>query len=239
MANGNFCEKEAQLPMKSSCFSMDSPGRRDGMRSSQHGDLWTSWSRMAKGTGTDTPLSITASQLLVLLLMVLFAAGHFIAPPSSCAQQTKKSNRASKPANEVLEEFVLKFTNTERRERGLPPLKLSPALRFVARKHSSNMCGSGVFEHEDSRFPEGWATFDERLGRVGLASGGENIGYRTLERDVKSWARAAVNGWMRSESHRRNILDPRFRYLGVGIRPCKDGVGYATQVFSPSPGNGP
>lgn len=39
------------------------------------------------------------------------------------------------------------------------------------------------------------------------------------------------NGWMRSEGHRENILEPRFRRVAVAARKGDDGRWYAAQVF--------
>ena len=59
-----------------------------------------------------------------------------------------------------------------------------------------------------------------------LATAGENVasGYRT--------GRSVVNnGWMNSEGHRGNILNPSFRLLGIGARKGHDGRWYVSQVF--------
>ena len=43
--------------------------------------------------------------------------------------------------------------------------------------------------------------------------------------------RAVVRAWMHSEGHRRNILDPGFRLLGLGAARDDDGDVYAAQVL--------
>jgi uncharacterized protein YkwD len=60
----------------------------------------------------------------------------------------------------------------------------------------------------------------------GLRTAGENVaeGYPN--------GRSVVNdGWMGSEGHRANILNPDFRLLGIGARKGHDGRWYAAQVF--------
>ena len=49
--------------------------------------------------------------------------------------------------------------------------------------------------------------------------------------DIKTQARLIVDGWMTSPGHRRNILDPRYTHLGVGVA-AKDKMCYATQIFA-------
>ena len=59
-----------------------------------------------------------------------------------------------------------------------------------------------------------------------LATAGENVayGYRT--------GKSVVNdGWMNSEGHRGNILNPSFRLMGIGARKGHDGRWYVSQVF--------
>ena len=178
--------------------------------------------------------SLPASSVAGLVMLMIVAA--WCAGP---AYGQQKNTKAGKSLDPVLEESILRYTNEERRGNGLPALRPSPALRFVARKHSMNMCRTQTFRHESRSFPEGWETFPGRLRYVGLDAGGENIGYRTLMGDPDTWAKKVVHGWMESTSHRRNILNPKFRYLGVGISGCKEKIGYATQVFSPDKGNIP
>ena len=39
------------------------------------------------------------------------------------------------------------------------------------------------------------------------------------------------DGWMNSEGHRANILNPSFRLMGIGARKGHDGRWYVAQVF--------
>jgi hypothetical protein len=54
----------------------------------------------------------------------------------------------------------------------------------------------------------------------------------------------AVDGWMKSAGHRRNILEPRYRQTGFGVAIAGDGAIYFTQLFldpprpSPAPQQG-
>ena len=53
----------------------------------------------------------------------------------------------------------------------------------------------------------------------------ENItaGYTTPE--------SVLRGWMSSSGHRRNILNCRYRHIGVGYKVSDSGTPYWTQVF--------
>jgi uncharacterized protein YkwD len=178
-----------------------------------------------------------ALSLLFALILSSSPFGMHNAMGASKLASVRHSEQNRKIATvELVEEKILRFTNEERVKRGLPRLRSSHALTFLAKVHCDNMCRTGRFEHESRKFPKGWRTFGSRLQRAGLGSGAENIGYQSLHGNSNRWARKMVKGWMNSPSHRKNILDRRFRYLGVGIRPCGNKSGFAAQVFSPRSG---
>lgn len=113
---------------------------------------------------------------------------------------------------------------------GLHPLSIDPKLAAAAREHSGNMLARGYFDHDG---PDG--TFEARVPRfVGqrymLA---ENIAYGT-----GSYAKASgiVSMWMHSAGHRRVILTPSLRRIGVGVAYGSfqgySGTGLATADFS-------
>ncbi len=138
-----------------------------------------------------------------------------------------------------MEQLILRYTNKERKQHGLQPLTSSRALRLLARSQSRNMCSTGHFQHESDSFPKGWRRFGERLRVVRLRFGGENIAYRTFSGEPDRWARAIIKGWMNSPEHRRNILGPQYRFVGVGVAPCTNRIVYAGQVFSSKQGSVP
>jgi uncharacterized protein YkwD len=122
------------------------------------------------------------------------------------------------PAWSAWEEEVLVLVN-ERRAAGATcgtygsfgpadPLTMVPELRCSARLHSMDMGMQGYFDHTalDGRDP-----FD-RMADAGYSGGtmGENI--------AKGQGSPAevVDGWMGSDGHCRNIMDPGFTEIGIG-----------------------
>lgn len=89
-----------------------------------------------------------------------------------------------------------------------PPVAWSDALATAAYLHSSDMARNGFFSHTGS---DG-STAGERIARQGYAwrTYGENIavGYSTVS--------AVVQGWLGSEGHCRNIMEPDFTEIGAG-----------------------
>lgn len=121
---------------------------------------------------------------------------------------------------------VFDLANRERLSHGVRKLEWNDALAEQARRHSMNMMYSGSFSHKD---PSG-ATLAMRLRAAGIRWGrcGENI-FR--ERGMEDPAAAAVEGWMKSPSHRQSLLDPLFAQSGVGIAISPDTEYFITQDF--------
>jgi uncharacterized protein YkwD len=152
---------------------------------------------------------------------------------------TGKSSAQDAGKVKQLEKALVFFTNKERTKADMPVLELSPALNFLARGQSTNMCDKRTLQHESDSFPAGWRKFRDRMKMADLKAGAENVAYRTSSPEVEKWAEEVVEGWMKSPPHRKNILNADFVYLGIGIVNCADNYIYATQVFSPDPGRLP
>jgi uncharacterized protein YkwD len=110
--------------------------------------------------------------------------------------------------DEDAERLMLQYVNEERRKAGVRPLVLDQSIVPVARKHSTDMWERQYFAHDN---PDGDSPFDRmRDGGVIFRSAGENLALaRTVER--------AHEGLMNSPGHRRNILDPAFGRVGIGV----------------------
>jgi uncharacterized protein YkwD len=121
------------------------------------------------------------------------------------------------------ESQMLELLNSERTNRGLAPLVLDSAIRDVAREKSRDMFVRRYFSHYD---PEGKNASDRMdNANVPYTVVGENLAYAP---DLAS----AHNGLMNSEGHRANILEERFRRIGIGVI---DGGSYGkmfTQIFA-------
>lgn len=110
--------------------------------------------------------------------------------------------------DEQAESQMFALVNKERRERGIAELAWSPKIVVVARVHSRDMWERKYFSHVD---PDGNDPGD-RLSAGGVEYGlaGENIA-------LAPTVSMAHQGLMNSEGHRRNILDPSFKKIGVGV----------------------
>jgi len=140
------------------------------------------------------------------------------APVGVGAPQRACNGGALQPTRDNLKQVsraTLCLLNVERRTRGLRPLRSSSRLARAALGHSRDMVRRSYFAH-DSR---SGATFMDRIRRMGYLRDrrtwvlGENIAWGGGSR---STPRAVVGSWMRSPPHRANILQRRFREIGIG-----------------------
>ncbi|GAC1606786.1 MAG: hypothetical protein NVS4B10_21380 [Myxococcales bacterium] len=114
-----------------------------------------------------------------------------------------------------------------RASRGLPPLVRDRALDAVAEVHSRAMASSRTFAH----VLPGDGALADRLRAAGYAyrSAGENIG-------LADTAGAAHEAVALSPAHLANLLDPRYRRLGLGairgVSPDGGEAIYLTEVLA-------
>ena len=137
------------------------------------------------------------------------------------------SGRSSKSEAADLERKVFEVLNGVRRDQGLQELEWSDDVAAVARMHSQNMAKEKFFSHRGS---DG-SMVDDRADRVGLGTWrtiGENIAYM---RGYDDPASLAVEKWMESTAHRKNLLGPNWKESAVGVAITSDGTYYLTQVF--------
>ncbi len=106
------------------------------------------------------------------------------------------------------EQRMVELVNAQRAKLGIAPLKWREDLATVGRKHSTDMFERGYFSHYS---PEGKDVGD-RLIDAGItySYAGENL---ALAPNVER----AHTGLMNSQGHKRNILDPAFKEIGIGV----------------------
>lgn len=132
----------------------------------------------------------------------------------------------SKP--EEIELLIHERINSERIKAGLQPLQYDIQLAEIAEAHSKDMAEKGYFSHKS---PDGLGPTD----RANLANYpcilGENITtiYTWLYKE--QLAQHAMNNWMFSDDHRKNILSTVYKKEGVGIAFTSTSTAYVTQNF--------
>jgi uncharacterized protein YkwD len=126
-----------------------------------------------------------------------------------------------------VENRVFELGNSERRAHGIRPLAWDDSLAAQARLHSRRMAELGFFAHRDPKR----GALGERIGGAGLS---RRVIAENLHRSYGYGdpAHAAVEGWMGSPGHRRNLLNGGFTVTGIGVARARDGTWFATQIFA-------
>ncbi|MEJ4023564.1 CAP domain-containing protein [Clostridioides difficile] len=155
-------------------------------------------------------------------------------PESNKPEDNNNSDSTNKPddnnnSGSTSENFsayqkeVVDLVNVERAKAGLNPLTLDSSISNVATKKSQDMIDNNYFSHNS---PTYGSPFDmlKKFG-VSYKTAGENIamGQKT--------PKEVVNAWMNSEGHRKNIMNPNFSKIGVGVAQKSGGSIYWTQIF--------
>ena len=155
-------------------------------------------------------------------------------PPSSTPTPTPTPNPtptptpAPNPAPEeeptigIDEQKMLDLINDERSKAGLAPLMADTKLMEVAKLKAVDMVKNNYFSHTSPTYGSPF----EMLKKYGIS-------YRTAAENIagNSSVEAAHNALMKSEGHRKNILNSDFNYIGIGITPSSTYGKVFVQMF--------
>jgi uncharacterized protein YkwD len=119
---------------------------------------------------------------------------------------------------------ILDATNAFRANYGINPLDYCDVAARTSRGHSRDMADRKFFDHET---PEGSTVFDRYRKQGGRNIGiGENIAMGFLT------GVEALDGWINSEDHRKNLLLRQYSRLGAGVGyDQSNNMLYFTQTF--------
>lgn len=163
----------------------------------------------------------------------VLAAALAVAGAAPAAASADCEGADLSPAETTLEdarETTLCLLNEERTSRGLRALREHGQLRSAAQNYAEHMDEDNFFDHVSP----GGSTMVDRLkrGTSYLRGGrswvvGENLAWGAGGAETPT---RIVRAWMKSPGHRRNILNGRFRDIGIGITPGAPvaGVGAAS-----------
>ncbi|MEI7760924.1 MAG: CAP domain-containing protein [Thermoleophilia bacterium] len=142
----------------------------------------------------------------VTLLGLLLALGVLLAVPAYAAPASTQQLR-------TLDQQILAALNQTRSTHGLRALVISHDLKNAAVAHSRAMLEQGFFAHASANgtpFATRVRGFYDSTGYDDWAAG-ENLIYSS----ERLSAETAVAAWLASPSHRKNMLDPSWREVGV------------------------
>jgi len=197
------------------------------------------------------------SSLGILLWCVLWFGCNgpkAVQTPSSGAEQQQIAPPPLSRAG--LARAIHDRVNLVRLEEGLSQLAWNDTLAMIATVHSDDMAANDYFEHINregaSPTDRGRAADYECVQHEGsrIYEGiGENLfqtfhydSYTTISdplgtrveyewKTLPELAEEAVQGWLNSPPHRKNLLNARYRTHGIGVGISKDLGLYVTQNF--------
>lgn len=125
------------------------------------------------------------------------------------------SNSLSPDQAKAVQQEVISGTNVERTKAGVSTLKENQGLDYAAKQKLDDMFANNYWDHTGPNGQTAWQFISEVGYKYDLA--GENLakGYTTTA-DV-------VAAWMASPTHKANMLDGRFRDIGVAVGSGKIG----------------
>jgi uncharacterized protein YkwD len=166
-------------------------------------------------------------------LILPLAAALVLAARPAGAEDKKDKKEEPKFKLTADEQTLVDLLNKARAREKLPALEVSPLLTKIARAHSANMAKQGKMAHMlDGK---GVAQRADDAG-YDYRKIGENVAYTEdgTDEDGKPDRVPPADvhrDWMKSKSHRKNILEPKYREVGLGIARTPKGKAYYTQVF--------
>ena len=144
---------------------------------------------------------------------VAHAGQDSVKAQADCANADTRPGQASEAA---LAKSTVCLVNRQRARRGLRKLRLNARLSKAAHQHTVDMVRRNYFSHTS----RSGGNIVDRLTRTGYMRGarswtvGENLAWGS---GTKSPPRDIVAAWMNSPGHRSNILQRRFREIGIGV----------------------
>jgi uncharacterized protein YkwD len=121
------------------------------------------------------------------------------------------------PELRAMAQRMVQLTDAARRQQGLQPLLWVDYLEKAAKSHSQEMLSLGYFSHVSPT--PGRTTAKMRIALMGGwdTMSGENI-YRALtDEDAMALADRAFQQWFSSPAHRKNLLNPSYNSVGIGV----------------------
>jgi len=150
--------------------------------------------------------SVKVSKLKSILSFVFVVS---LASPLSAECVWPEKEEASEQSKNALLELC-NLVNAARKEEDASPLELDASVMQTSQGHADDMALRDYFSHT---CPEG-KTFIDRLRKNGVRyrAAAENIAYG------QKTAQEVLDAWLKSPGHRANLMNPRYRRLGLGLR---------------------
>lgn len=164
------------------------------------------------------PLSPPRHRVALVVVLALASLALLAAVPMASARgricPTLRAVHAHTGAGAHVERALVCLMNRVRLRSGMRPLHVNRCLDRLAERHARDMVRRRYFAHSSS----GGRNLGQRARRFGYSprranwTVGENLAWGAGRSSRALWV---VSAWMRSPSHRANILRSSYRHVGV------------------------
>jgi uncharacterized protein YkwD len=153
------------------------------------------------------------------LALVLVASALPVGAADAAARPREDRAPATAPSQRIsqlqdLQNEVLAAINDLRREKGLGELRLNSALSLAALEHSVSMARHGFFRHTGWNGLPFWQRIKARYRPI--ASSYWGVGENMVWASPELTADHAIEMWLNSPQHRKILLTPAWRDVGLG-----------------------
>lgn len=121
----------------------------------------------------------------------------------------KANNVSANYSTDSFKQQVIEKINLQRQNYGLPKLQKINQLDISASVKSQDLLGKNYWGHVSPQGVYPWRLMDE--AGYYYTRAGENLGRGYFD------ANSLVSSWMVSNTHRENILSPKFRDFGISV----------------------
>ncbi|MFA6254636.1 MAG: CAP domain-containing protein [Patescibacteria group bacterium] len=143
------------------------------------------------------PKSLLSYALIVISVKLLVTGFLFITYPTPAELST------------IISSNMINLVNESRKEAGIEPLVSDTFLEKFAQAKGQDMINRDYFAHDTPEGKKPWQWIDR--GEYDYVYAGEN-----LAMDFKT-AETVHEAFMKSPSHRRNILNPKYKEVGMAV----------------------
>jgi uncharacterized protein YkwD len=159
----------------------------------------------------ETPPMPAATTRRIRLAGAAVVVAASLASPAQALACAGANDNPNDVSLEASKRATICLLNEIRRDKGLKPFNVNGRLSLASQRHTNAMTNRNFFAHGDFvgrirsarylRGARGWTV-------------GENIAWGSWD---YATPKLIVRGWMNSPPHRHNILNGRFREIGIGV----------------------
>lgn len=168
--------------------------------------------------------------MLAIVFMVLGslkdAVKNFQNPEETTTAVTETTSQNEVFKMDEASERLFELCNQARVDKGLSPLVLDKNICKVANTRCNEQFS--LLGHARPNGEKFYTAFYEHGLR--FSSYGENI--VIIRNSVESFEQRALDLWLNSDSHRENLLNPKWKYGGISVLISEEGYYYAVQLFA-------